>query len=165
MYKRIEREGHTIGNHTYSHNYKTVYSTIDGFKADEKRLDDFLISTIGHAPKILRFPGGSNNHVSYGYGGKGFMKKLTQEIKKEGTVYFDWNVTSSDSDRLTKDKQSIINSALKEAKRTKKAIILMHDSKPKTTTVEALPAIIHGLKERGFKFAPLTPEVLPVQFE
>lgn len=162
MYKRIAGEGHTIGNHTYSHNYKTIYKTIDGFKADEKKLDDFLISTIGHGTKILRFPGGSNNHVSYKYGGKGFMNKLTREIKKEGIVYFDWNFTSADSDLTNNDKGPIINSALKGVN-TKKVVLLMHDSR--NVTVEALPAIILGFKERGFNFEPLTKDVTPVQYK
>lgn len=165
IYKRIARDGHTIGNHTYSHDYKTVYSTIDGFNADVKKLNDFITKTTGQTPKILRFPGGSNNQVSYSYGGKDFMDKITQEVKKEGIVYFDWNVSSTDAEKVTQNKQTIINSTLEEAKGKSKAIILMHDSKPKTTTVEALPEIIKGLKEQGFKFAPLTPNVSPVQFK
>jgi peptidoglycan/xylan/chitin deacetylase (PgdA/CDA1 family) len=47
----------------------------------------------------------------------------------------------------------------------RQAIILMHDSKPKTTTALALPAIIKGLKDQGFKFSTLSSEVNTVQFK
>ncbi|MDP4088391.1 MAG: hypothetical protein Q8930_03850 [Bacillota bacterium] len=47
----------------------------------------------------------------------------------------------------------------------KQAIILMHVSQPKATTVEALPAIIKGLTEQGFKFTTLSPDVSAVQFK
>ena len=40
----------------------------------------------------------------------------------------------------------------------------MHDAAAKTTTVEALPAIVEGLKEQGFVFEALTTESEPVKF-
>ena len=38
----------------------------------------------------------------------------------------------------------------------------MHDSSAKTTTVEALPAIIEGYLEAGYSFAALTPSTRSV---
>lgn len=164
-YRRIINEGHTIGNHTYSHNYAVLYKTIEGFNMDKQKLEDFIFGVTGVKPQILRFPGGSNNQVSYQYGGVAFMDKLTKYIKQTGTKYFDWNVDSSDASVATQAKDKIIAEVLKGAKNKKQAIILMHDSKPKTTTVQALPAIIKGLTEQGFKFSTLSPEVNVIQFK
>jgi peptidoglycan-N-acetylglucosamine deacetylase len=165
IYERIVNEGHTLANHTYSHDYAALYKTIDGFNKDKQKLDDFLFSITGIRPQILRFPGGSNNHVSYSYGGVDFMDKLTKYEKQNGVKYFDWNVDSTDASVLTQGKDKIINEVLSGAKNKKQAIILMHDSKPKTTTAEALPEIIKGLKSQGFKFSVLTPQVSGVQFK
>jgi peptidoglycan-N-acetylglucosamine deacetylase len=164
-YARIANEGHIIGNHTYSHDYAALYKTIDGFTHDMQKLDDFIYGITGVKPEILRFPGGSNNQVSYKYGGVDFMDKLTKHIKQSGIKYFDWNVDSTDASVGTQDKNKIISEVLKNAKNKKQAIILMHDSAPKTTTALALPAIITGLKDQGFKFATLSPEVNVVQFK
>jgi peptidoglycan/xylan/chitin deacetylase (PgdA/CDA1 family) len=164
-YERIVNEGHIIGNHTYSHDYAALYKTIDGFTYDMQKLDDFIYEITGIKPEILRFPGGSNNQVSYRYGGVDFMDKLTKHIKQSGIKYFDWNVDSTDASVGTQDKDKIISEVLKNAKNKNQAIILMHDSAPKITTALALPAIITGLKNQGFKFAALSPEVNVVQFK
>jgi peptidoglycan/xylan/chitin deacetylase (PgdA/CDA1 family) len=165
IYKRIVNEGHTIGNHTYSHDYAALYKTIDGFYKDKQKLDDLIWEVNGVKPEILRFPGGSNNHVSYSYGGKDFMDKLTKQVKESGIKYFDWNVDSSDASTVTQDKNKIISAVLNGSKNKTQAIILMHDSKPKTTTALALPDIIKGLKEQGFKFSSLSSKVSAVQFK
>ena len=45
-----------------------------------------------------------------------------------------------------------------------KKIVLMHDGPGHRNTAEALPGIIEGLAKQGYKFAPLTKEVMPVVF-
>lgn len=165
IYKRMVTEGHTIGNHTYSHSYAALYQTVEGFNKDKQNLEDLIFTITGFKPQILRFPGGSNNQVSYRYGGTAFMDTLTNEVKQSGIKYFDWNVDSSDASVATQDKNKIITEVLNGAKNKKLAIILMHDSLPKTTTVLALPSIISGLKDQGFSFSVLSPEVNPIQFK
>ncbi|MBL4936733.1 polysaccharide deacetylase family protein [Clostridium sp. YIM B02515] len=165
IYQRIINEKHTIGNHTYSHDYAALYKTIEDFDKDKQKLDDLIAQITGKKPSILRFPGGSNNHVSFSYGGSDFMDKLTKHIKQSGIKYFDWNVDSTDASVATQDKDKIIAEVLKGSKNKKQAIILMHDSSPKTTTVLALPSIISGLKTQGYKFSTLSDEVTAVQFK
>ncbi|MFL0246657.1 polysaccharide deacetylase family protein [Candidatus Clostridium stratigraminis] len=165
IYERIVNEGHTLANHTYSHDYEAVYKTIEGFNKDKQKLDDFIFAITGIRPQILRFPGGSNNHVSYNYGGVDFMDKLTKYEKQLGVKYFDWNVDSSDAAVFTQAKDKIVSEVLNGSKNKKQAIILMHDSKPKTTTAQALPFIIKGLKDQGFRFSVLSPKVNGVQFK
>lgn len=165
IYKRIISEGHVIGNHTYSHDYAVLYKTIDFFDNDKQKLDSFIFEITGIKPQILRFPGGSNNRVSYNYGGIDFMNKLTTHIKQSGIKYFDWNVDSTDASVSTQSKDKIIFEVLNGSKGKKQAIILMHDSKPKTTTILALPSIIKGLKEQGFSFSILSSESNAIQFK
>lgn len=52
-------------------------------------------------------------------------------------------------------KDIIVKSTLDGAKNKTKIVVLMHDAAAKTTTVEALPEIINGLIQQGFKFESL----------
>lgn len=155
LYRRIVNEGHAIGNHTYSHNYKSIYSSVDAFMEDLERLNKFLEETTGVRPDIVRIPGGSNNQVSKKYGGEDIMEKIVKKVVEEGYQYFDWNVTSTDAEKVKQDKEVIVEAVLKGTKDKTNAVILMHDSAPKTTTVEALPEIIEGLIQQGYKFDTL----------
>ena len=165
LYRRIADEGHAIGNHTYSHNYKDIYSSVVSFKKDVDKLSDYIEDVTGERPELFRFPGGSNNTVSRRYGGKTVMKTLCQVITSDmGYQYFDWNVSAEDTTAYRASKGLIVRSALNGAKHKKHAIILMHDAAPKTTTVEALPEIIDGLIKMGFKFDVLTKGTTKIQF-
>ncbi|MEL7596627.1 MAG: polysaccharide deacetylase family protein [Clostridiaceae bacterium] len=165
LYKKISDDGHALANHTYSHDYKTIYSSVDNFKKDVKKLDNFLTEVTGEEPNfILRYPGGSNNTISNRYGGKNMMKEIIREMNKEGYVYFDWNVDSTDAAAYRQSKDKIVSSVLNGSKHTKKAVILMHDLDPKTTTVQALSEVIQGLKKQGFIFDIMTKDTECTQF-
>ena len=66
--------------------------------------------------------------------------------------YYDWNVDSGDASSrtpLAKDKlvSNVVNGA-----RQNTSYVLMHDTRAKPTTVEALPEIIDGLRAKGYEF-------------
>lgn len=165
LYKEIVTRGHVIANHTFSHDYEYVYSSVENFKEDVNKLNNLIESATGVPPvKLLRFPGGSNNHVSRSYSGKGFMSELVKEMSKEGYNYFDWNVDSKDANAYRQKKDVIIKSVLDGAKYVQKANVLMHDLGQKTTTVEALPEVIDGLISQGFIFDTLTEDSYKPQF-
>ncbi len=154
-YLRMIKEGSKIGNHTYSHDYKKVYSSVEGFNKEVDKLNNFLQSIGIEKNNILRYPGGSNNTVSINYGGKEIMKKIIKEQYAKGYDYFDWNVSSEDATAITVDKGIIIKSVKNGCRGKKNVVILFHDSQPKTTTVEALPEIIKYLKNEGYQFKTL----------
>ena len=157
--KRIVDEGHTIAVHTYSHDYNTIYSSVEAYLDDFNNMYNQILETTGVAPQIFRFPGGSIN----GYNGA-IYEQLIAEMTRRGFVYFDWNVGSGDaaSSTLTPSANLAANSLSGVGK--KRAIILMHDSNVKTTTVEALPSIIMGYANAGYKFAGLSSAVPAVTF-
>ncbi|GCD11015.1 polysaccharide deacetylase family protein [Clostridium tagluense] len=165
LYKQIADGGHALANHTYSHEYKDVYTSPDNFNNDVKKLDAFLTEITGKEPNhILRYPGGSNNTISHNYGGKEIMTGVIKKMTIEGYKYFDWNVDSTDASAYRQDKNKIVHAVLTESSQTKHAIILMHDLAPKTTTVQALPEIIEGLKNQGFIFDILSKDTYAPQF-
>lgn len=165
IYKRIVDEGHTLAIHSNTHKYDEIYQSVDTFMKDMTALSDKLEALTGVKPTISRFPGGSNNTVSRKYGGYDLMDQIIEKVKEEGYIYFDWNVDSMDASKNHQDKDVIINSVLNGAAGKKEAIILMHDAAAKTTTMEALPQIVEGLRKEGFVFEKITEETPAIQFK
>ena len=100
---------------------------------------------------MIRFPGGSSNTVSRHYS-QGIMAKVAQVVEKKGYKYYDWNVSSNDATRRSENPARIIESS---KSRLPRVCILMHDTATKTTTVQALPAIIENYQANGYTFKTL----------
>ena len=164
IYKRIVDEGHALGVHSYTHKYQEIYRSLSNFMEDIHALSDLLEKSTGVKPTILRFPGGSNNSISKKYSGYDIMEKIISKVEEEGFVYFDWNVDSADAQKANQDPNVIVNTVLNESKDKNYAIILMHDAAAKSTTAEALPAIVQGLRKQGFTFKALTADSKVIQF-
>lgn len=164
IYKRIVDEGHTLGNHTYGHDYNQIYSSTQAFFEDVEKLNDLLEEVTGQRANILRFPGGSNNTISRHAGGNGIMEMMRNEAREKGYKFFDWNVDSSDASKSKQSMEVIVNSVIGGAQYIEQAVILMHDAPAKTTTVDALPQIIEGLKKQGFIFKNIDMDTPEVQF-
>lgn len=158
IYSRILREGHALGNHTYSHNYNIIYKSVENFLEDVLKLEDYLFQETGMRPKLFRFPGGSSNNVSARVAGYPIIYDLIEALKQNGYDYFDWNVVCGDGTEAPPVEQIMeIVTTKVTALHGEDLVILMHDSQPKLTTVEALPEIIRLLKKRGYEFATLAP--------
>lgn len=163
IYRRIVSEGHTAGNHTFSHEYHDVYASDRAFWDEYNKLDSLFFDRTGKHLEIMRFPGGSNNTVSERYC-KGIMKVLTKQAHEKGLTYFDWNVSSLDAEKAVQSKNVIIDAVINGCADKKSCIVLMHDNKSKKTTVEALPVIIKSLKEQGYVFKTLSQQSETIQF-
>ena len=127
---------------------KAVYLTFDDGP------DDYSPSV---TQKVADAFAANNGSATLFFIGNSFTKDTDEGVAKYGYTYFDWNVDSGDaSGKLSASK--IVNNVLQGAKGKNSICVLMHDAAAKTTTVDALPGIIKGLKEQGFTFKPLTKE-------
>ncbi|WP_051620989.1 polysaccharide deacetylase family protein [Paenibacillus sp. UNC451MF] len=162
--KHIVQLGHTLGNHSYSHDYQRIYASVEAFKTDADKLGRFLHDKVGIEPKLIRFPGGSNNRLSWRAGGRSVMNAITREMSKNGYQYFDWNVSSTDAAAVVQPKEEIINAVKGNSTGKNRIIVLMHDMDVKTTTVEALPEVIVHLKQQGYQFEVLSKHSFTYQF-
>ncbi len=157
IYLRIIQEGHALGNHSYSHDYRYLYSSTDNFKKDVLNAKNFIYKKFDYTTTVFRFPGGSIGRK------KSLVDKCSAILSKEGYKYFDWNVSTADTDPNLKKYGNdeyianlLTNNVIKNSKDRKKLIVLMHDSSDKIYTVKALPKIIEGLKKQGYSFDVLT---------
>lgn len=150
--KRAAKEGHTIGLHTYTHNYSQLYSSEEAYFDDLQQISDMVEDVTGKKSKVIRFPGGSSNMISANYV-DGLMTTLTQKVQEQGYQYFDWNVDSTDASGNGVPVSQLVENAT--ASDDQYINILMHDTDAKDTTVEALPEIIKYYKDKGYVFLGL----------
>ena len=157
--KDIVARGHTLAMHTYSHEYKKIYSSVEAYLDDMYKIFTLIKETTGVTPTHFRFAGGSINNHNYAV-----YQEISAEMLRRGFVPCDWNVASGDASSVILSADTIAANVIAGAAKTKRAFVLMHDSYARTTTVRALPAIIHSMKEQGYTFDKLTPQTKPVLF-
>ncbi|WP_080799734.1 polysaccharide deacetylase family protein [Arabiibacter massiliensis] len=160
----IAAAGHGIGLHTYSHDYAQVYASDDAYFADLAAVQEAVSSRIGRTSDIVRFPGGTSNTVSANYS-SGIMSRLTQSVPAAGYQYFDWNVSSGDASNPPLSAESIVANILDNTGSMQRICVLAHDTNAKGTTLEALPAVIDGLRAQGYTFGVLTRDTPPFQHQ
>lgn len=151
--KRIYQEGHAIGNHSTSHDYYTIYRNLDSFVADFMQTQEIIYSITGEYPTLYRYAGGSL--TARNLAGSATQKQFDDYLWGRGVQYFDWNIDSGDASNGVVTVESIIGKTIYKLQNRQRAIILMHDTKYRQTTVDALPTIIETLLEQGYKFSPL----------
>jgi peptidoglycan-N-acetylglucosamine deacetylase len=128
---RTVREGHAIGNHTYSH--PSLPTRLDDEILDELQVtQDVIEDATGQEPTMFRPPYG---HTDERVLGLAHLEDLS-EVKWTGTT-LDWKL---------RDAKKIKAAVLRLAKRD--GILLMHDTVP--ATVKAMPGIVKELKKRGY---------------
>ncbi len=157
-YKRIVDDGHTIGMHSYSHNYSQIYGSEQGFIDDYNQIHDLILDTTGVDTKYYRFPGGSSNKVST-IG----MSTFINYLNNQGVVYYDWNVASGDAMSQAFTADELVDKVMTDVVKYKTSVVLLHDASNKDATVECLPKLIESLQESGAMILPITDETTVIQ--
>ena len=159
---RIVDEGHTIGNHTVTHKYESIYTSLETLTQEIKENNRRILEQTGVVPVAFRFPGGSSNSMFEKYSDVPLNDWLNL-INDLGMEYYDWNVSSLDASGKKLSADEIYNAVIKGCEGKEQVTILMHDVNPNTSTLEALPRIIEILKELGYSIEPITTNTKPVQ--
>lgn len=143
LLKRMVKEGHLIGNHSYTHPYMDKLSLAEVAK-EIAQASIVLEELAGYKPWLYRPPYGSCSPT------------IRQALAEHGYVYsVMWTIDTHD----WKDPgvQYIANRVINNAKDG--AIVLMHVGAPQT--LQALPVIINWLKDKDFEFV-LVDELFPL---
>ena len=154
-YQRIIEDGHTLANHTYSHNYD-LYNNTDAFLADVQSLEDYQRQITGAEPSgMFRFPGGSLNTNA----------ACIQAVLDKGYNYVDWNVSTGDAAPTPPEVDQIVAAVIGGVHQYDVSVVLSH-AEVKENTRQALPIIIDQLKSEGYTFLPMEKDfVYPRQYE
>lgn len=150
--KEAYDKGHTIGLHSYCHEYSEIYSSVDAYFADLAKVGTMVEELIGFVPHYIRFPGGSSNKISSKYQ-RGIMTELSKAVNAKGYQYYDWNCSTGDAESEHVPVADIVKNAT--ASQSDNIVLLAHDTDAKDTTVAALPAIIEYYQEKGYRFAAI----------
>lgn len=153
LLKRMAKEGHSIANHGYSHNYSILYPNrvvdVEAFMGDIEKNNKILKEILGKnfRTRLIRMPGG---HASWDG-----TAELDKVLDSKGIYQMDWNSLNGDAEGKDFPKEYLLDK-LKETVGDKDVIIiLMHDTDSKKGTVEYLQSAIDHLKKEGFEFRTL----------
>lgn len=162
--KKILAQGHSIANHTYSHNFKKIYVSQWAFTKDLNKGAELISSFTGQPAGIYRAPGGPTQ----------LSRAFRNKLAKQGYQSVSWNITGADSDPAGVTPEQVYKSVEQGLDKVEKLkltpIILLHDGAQLYTTkappgspvakyiqnresvIKALPQIIELLKSRGYTF-------------
>ncbi|WP_372633344.1 polysaccharide deacetylase family protein [Cohnella sp.] len=141
--RRIHREGHDIGNHSYSH---PDFSKMSLARVQEQimRAETAIAAAVGFRPRLVRPPYGE------------IVPRQLDWAKKRGYTVVNWDVDSSDWRQLS------ANQIFRNVTRAVRpgSVVLMHagggEGQSLSGTVEALPRIIDWLREHDYEPVALT---------
>lgn len=141
--KRIVKEGHSIGNHTYSHRSLIPLSAA-ATREEIKKGEEAIYKATGIRPTLFRPPRGIYSMYALRF------------LREERYTVVLWDVSTMDWAELSP--QSIVLNVLRHVKPG--SIILFHDSGDivsfkggdRTNTVKALPLVIDELRAKGYEF-------------
>ena len=148
---RIVNEGHSIGIHSATHNYKEIYAGEEAFFNDLYTMQNIIRNQTGVTTMLTRFPGGSSNTVSSF--NPGIMSRLSVSLTEKGFRYFDWNVTSGDAGETTSTAKVVQNIKSGINSNGRYSIVLQHDIKD--FSVNAVEEIIQWGLANGYQFKAL----------
>ena len=151
--KQAHDQGHTIALHTNSHNYGTVYASVDAYFNDLNLINETVKRQTGSYSNLLRFPGGSSNTVSRKYS-SGIMSTLSRMVTEKGYKYFDWNVSSGDADGRTHSSSEYANNIIRGLGNGSYYIVLQHDTN--INSIRAVSTVIEYGLSHGYTFKALS---------
>jgi len=137
LLQAVHRQGHLIGNHSYSHHYWFDLFSSKKMLADMQQMDQEVLRVTGMQPKIFRPPYGVIN------------PNLKKAIIRGKYTPVGWSVRSMDT--VIKDEQKLY----KKIKRALQpgAVFLFHDTS--RTTLAVLPGFIKWVRENGYEIVRL----------
>jgi peptidoglycan/xylan/chitin deacetylase (PgdA/CDA1 family) len=145
LLRRIQAEGHTIGNHSYSHPFPFFRSRAF-FAREIDATQEVIEKVTGKRPQFFRPPFGAR------------WLGLQAVLEERGLILVNWSVTGYDWKLGT---EGIVRETFKTL--GPGSIILLHDGQrahppqrvDRSPTVKALPAILEGAVKAGFTFVSL----------
>ena len=144
LFKRIQSEGHIVGNHTHNHYKSSEYSTaayLENVILAHKHFE-------GIQPKLFRPPYGK------------LSLKKARKLRQLGYTIVMWDVLSADFDPGI-SAQKCLNNVIKNSDRG--SIIVFHDSKKSFDKLQfALPRILEYYSYKGFKFSGISSSTAPL---
>jgi peptidoglycan/xylan/chitin deacetylase (PgdA/CDA1 family) len=136
LLKEIDKKGHNIGNHTWSHDRWFDLFSAKKMQADIEKTNGLIFETIGKKTKLFRPPYGVTNPM------------LKNALKKFNFYNIGWSIRSFDTVKSTENTLKKIKKEL-----TSGDIILFHDNREHI--VDILKSFLEYAKNENYEIVPL----------
>jgi peptidoglycan/xylan/chitin deacetylase (PgdA/CDA1 family) len=146
LVRMIRDEGHVVGNHTYSHNYRYLYKSKENYLGELVRTGELLKEVLGEDTALTRAPGGTIGH---------FRLDFYRGLEDYGYITYDWNIDTQDALFRNITAERIMANVRGQTGRKKEIIVLMHDL-GKKGDIQALPMIIDFYRDAGYEFRAIS---------
>eukprot|EP00833_Pecoramyces_ruminatium_P008398 jgi/Orpsp1_1/1182430/evm.model.c7180000081236.2 len=160
LVKKIYKEGHDIGSHTYKHRDLFTALQEGSLKENVDKMTDKIEDIIGVKPAYFRPPSGHGGHVET----DPFKEKMVEEIQeylgRRGYNIIMWSTDTRDWE-YKEDINKIIESLNEQltspnvSPKTHSFITLFHDVYPSTVDI-VLPTVIEYIRSLGYTFVSLS---------
>ncbi|MBW6481811.1 MAG: polysaccharide deacetylase family protein [Vicingaceae bacterium] len=137
LLKKIDTEGHNIGNHSFSHNKLTTIRSTKKLKEDILKCNQLIEQVIGKKPVFFRPPFGITT------------PRYKRALKQLNLQSIGWSIRSFDTQ--SKNKEVLLKKITKQI--ADGSILLLHDTQQ--ITLDVLPDIIQFCKINGINIVPL----------
>lgn len=144
--RQVAEEGHTVGLHSWSHDYESIYSSTDSWLEDFARVYRKVYAVTGHKPWCFRFPGGSYNNFN-----RDTADDIISEMERRGFAFYDWNAATADASSSATYDSCLEN--IRDSINADHEVVLMHDSLE--LTPEYLQDVIDYIRGAGYSFETL----------
>lgn len=148
--KKIAEEGHTIGLHSYTHDYETVYSSPESYFDDLQRIDDFVYETVGLRSKLVRLPGGSKNTV-HRQCCEGIIPVILSGLKEKGYRVFDWDCDNYDGTLFHLPPKAYFQYFLNTVSDREELIFLSHYRDEDDESIRSIDMILDFCEKNGWE--------------
>ena len=139
MIKRIDQEGHILGNHTFRHFWWTNFLFSGGLDREMRMAQEAIEAAVGKVPAYFRPPMGLTN------------PHLRRALKKNGLSAVGWDVRPFDTTAST---EKVIKRVLKKIRNG--SIIVLHDTgRIPADLVRLTDELVTKIKERKYTFSEL----------
>lgn len=141
--KQVADEGHTVGLHSWSHDYESIYSSTDSWLEDFAKVYRKVYAVTGQKPWCFRFPGGSYNNYN-----RDTADDIIAEMERRGFAFYDWNAATADASTSATYDSCLEN--ISDSINADHEVVLMHDSLE--LTPEYLQDVIDYIRGQGYTF-------------
>jgi peptidoglycan/xylan/chitin deacetylase (PgdA/CDA1 family) len=134
LVKRMQEEGHVIGNHSFEHGRNFDWKSSRAMKVEIEKTNAAIAAITGTEPLLFRPPFGVTN------------PNLARAIRTSGMKSVGWSIRSFDT--LAKSEAGLRKRISRQLKPG--AIVLLHDRC--AITAKMLPELIKTIREKGYSF-------------
>ncbi|WP_295938485.1 polysaccharide deacetylase family protein [uncultured Alistipes sp.] len=133
LLKRMQAEGHIVGNHTFSHSGLGPFASSRSMIDEARKTDEAIAVVLKYRPKLFRPPFGVTNPM------------IGRMVRERGYTVVGWSIRSLDT--LAGPREEVVERIRRQLHNG--AVILLHDNRPESPKLTDL--VLRMLAQEGYQ--------------